>query len=134
MKLLSIFIIAVGALSACQNNSATTANANKSVVSPANAQANKLSAPLGNAQTNQPSQPSTVKIGEGTGVVTKINLEIGSVELDHDEIKGMMPAMQMEFYVSDKKELQPLKIGDKVLFTLEDNKGAEKITKITKVE
>lgn len=77
---------------------------------------------------------SDVKTAQSTGVVTKINLEAGSVELDHDEIKGMMPAMQMEFNVADRKELKPLKIGDKVAFTLEDNKGRETITKIAKHE
>ena len=64
--------------------------------------------------------------------MTKINLEIGSVELDHEEIKGAMPAMIMEFYVSDKKMLDNLKVGDKVDFVLEDNAGAEQIIKIRK--
>lgn len=45
-----------------------------------------------------------------------------------------MPAMLMEFYVTNKAELESLKVGDKVVFTLEDNKGAEKITKIAKIE
>ena len=39
----------------------------------------------------------------GKGVVTKINLDLVSVELDHEEIKGLMPKMTMEFYV--KKNL-----------------------------
>ncbi|CAN5857551.1 hypothetical protein BH20ACI4_BH20ACI4_32470 [soil metagenome] len=38
---------------------------------------------------------SPVKRFDGTGVVTKLNLELGSVELDHEEIKGSMPAMIM---------------------------------------
>ncbi len=89
-----------------------------------------------NVQINSPKQPNTaaVKTGRGTGLVTKINLEIGSVELKHEEIKGMMPAMQMEFYVGEKKELEPLKIGDHVVFTLEDNQGAERIINISKTE
>ncbi len=75
---------------------------------------------------------STIKTYDGTGIVTKINLEIVSVELKHEEIKDLMPAMQMEFYVSDKKMLENLKIGDKVDFVLEDNAGAEKIINIKK--
>ena len=75
---------------------------------------------------------SKIKTFDGTGAVTKINLEIGSVELDHEEIKGLMPAMQMEFYVSDKKMLEKLKVGDKVDFILEDNAGAEQIINIKK--
>ena len=75
---------------------------------------------------------SKIKTFDGTGAVTKVNLEIGSVELDHEEIKGLMPAMQMEFYVSDKKMLEKLKVGDKVDFILEDNTGAEQIINIKK--
>src|SRR5687767_1461460 len=55
---------------------------------------------------------------DGKGVVTKIDLELGSVEMDHEEIKDLMPPMKMEFYVSDKKLLEDLKVGDKVDFVL----------------
>ena len=42
-----------------------------------------------------------------------------------------MPAMEgMEFYVSDVKMLDKLKVGDKVDFVLEDNAGAERIISI----
>lgn len=68
----------------------------------------------------------------GKGKVTKINLELGSVELDHEEIKGVMPAMRMEFYVSDKKLLEDLNGGDNVEFTLRYKDGTETITSIKK--
>lgn len=73
-----------------------------------------------------------IKVGKSTGVVTKINMEMGSVELDHDDIPGMMPAMLMEFYVKDKKLLNGLKVGDKVSFILEERNGADKIIEIKK--
>lgn len=73
-----------------------------------------------------------IKVGKSTGVVTKINMEMGSVELDHDDIPGMMPAMLMEFYVKDKKLLNGLKVGDKVSFVLEERNGADKIIEIKK--
>lgn len=73
---------------------------------------------------------SAVKRFDGKGVVTKINLELGSVELDHEEIEGSMPAMIMEFYVTDKRQLEPLKVGDKVEFVLEEDRGQEKLTSI----
>jgi len=73
-----------------------------------------------------------IKTYDGKGTVTKINLELGSVELNHEEIKGLMPAMQMEFYVSDKAMLDNLKVGEAVDFVLEDNAGAERIIKIKK--
>lgn len=66
----------------------------------------------------------------GTGKVTKINPELGSVELDHDEIKEVMPKMIMEFFVSDKKLLSGLKLGDTVDFTLRYKDGQETIIDI----
>ncbi len=67
----------------------------------------------------------------GKGKVTKINNEIGSVEMDHDDIPGLMPAMRMEFYVADKAMLNGLAVGDSVDFILY-KKGTETITKLTK--
>lgn len=76
---------------------------------------------------------SKIKIYDGIGVVTKINLKLVSVELNHEEIKGLMPKMTMEFYVKEKLELEKLKVGDKVEFVLEDNAGAEQIVSITTI-
>lgn len=68
----------------------------------------------------------------GKGVVTKLNVEQGSIELDHEEIKDMMPAMQMEFFVTDKKILDGLKVGDKVDFVLRHKNPTETIVSIKK--
>jgi len=45
-----------------------------------------------------------------------------------------MPKMTMEFYVKEKRELEQLKVGDKVNFVLEDNAGAEQIINIKKAK
>lgn len=74
------------------------------------------------------------KYYEAKGVITEIRQNEGVVELKHEEIKDLMPAMTMMFYVSNKSELQNLKVADAVDFTLEDNKGAEKIVKIAKAK
>jgi Cu(I)/Ag(I) efflux system membrane protein CusA/SilA len=66
------------------------------------------------------------------GVVTKINLEAGSIEIDHEEIKDLMPKMVMEFFVSEKKMLDGLKVGDRVEFVLTYKDPTETITKIKK--
>jgi Cu/Ag efflux protein CusF len=79
-----------------------------------------------------PSPQSKIKTYKGVGVVTFIDLEQVVVELDHEEIKGSMPAMKMMFYVKDKAQLAVLQIGDKVNFILEDNQGQEKIIDIKK--
>jgi Cu(I)/Ag(I) efflux system periplasmic protein CusF len=68
------------------------------------------------------------------GVVTKINTEIGSVELNHGDIPGVMPPMQMEFFVSDKKILDGLKVGDNVDFVLRYKHPTETIVQITKAK
>lgn len=70
----------------------------------------------------------------GTGKVTKINTELGSVELDHREIVGVMPAMQMEFYVKDKSLLDGIKVGDNVEFVLEYKHPSETIVGIKKIQ
>ena len=71
---------------------------------------------------------------DGKGVVTKINLKDGSVEMDHEEIRDLMPAMRMEFFVRDKADLEKLKVGDKVEFVIEYKDGQEKIITIKKAE
>ena len=70
----------------------------------------------------------------GKGVVTKINMELGSVEMDHEDIPNLMPAMRMEFYVSDKKVLDGLKVGDTVDFVLRYKDRTETIVKLSKAK
>ncbi len=70
----------------------------------------------------------------GRGKVTKINNELGSVEINHEEIKDVMTAMQMEFFVSDKALLKGLKVGDEVNFTLHYVHPQETIIAISKIK
>lgn len=79
-----------------------------------------------------PSKTDGVRYFNSKGIVTKINMELGSVELDHEDIPGLMPAMIMEFYVKDKQMLVPLKVGDKVEFTIEEKNNTEIISAIKK--
>ena len=69
---------------------------------------------------------------QGKGKVTKINNELGSVEIEHEEIKDVMPAMPMELYVSNKAMLKTIKVGDQVDFTLRYKDGQETIISISK--
>ncbi len=69
---------------------------------------------------------------QSKGVVTKINNELGSIEIDHENIPDLMPAMKMEFTVKDKAMLKPIAIGDTVTFTIEYSQGTEKIIAIGK--
>lgn len=70
---------------------------------------------------------------DARGVITKINAELGSVEIDHEDIPGLMPPMKMEFYVQDKKMLAGLAEGDPVDFVLEYKHPQETIASIKKV-
>ena len=70
----------------------------------------------------------------GRGKITKINNELGSVEFDHDEIPGLMPAMRMEFFVTDKAMLKGLKVGDNAQFTVRYNEGQENIIALSKAK
>lgn len=87
------------------------------------------------AQTPLPA-PSIPKDGNynGKGEITKINTELGSVEMKHEKIKDLMEAMQMEFFVKDKKILEGLKVGDKVDFVVEYKHPQEVITSIKKAQ
>lgn len=80
--------------------------------------------------------PSIPKDGnyDGKGEVTKINLELGSVELKHEDMPGLMPAMQMEFFVKDKAILKEIKVGDRVDFVVEYKHPQETIISITKAK
>lgn len=86
--------------------------------------------------TPLPTAQPTPKNGDypGKGKVTKINNELGSVEMNHEEIVGVMPAMLMEFYVTDKAMLKGIAVGDNVDFILKYDDGRETISKITKVK
>jgi Cu/Ag efflux protein CusF len=70
---------------------------------------------------------------QGEGKVISIDVKRPSIEIDHQEIKGLMPAMTMEFYVKDKSLLADLKRGDHIQFTLENGVGGLKITSIKRL-
>jgi Cu/Ag efflux protein CusF len=131
----AVSFIAFGCQSTSSNSTKPIVNIEKptpaAVLNNSNIVANS-----GNANSNtssaQTDSRNVVKNFPGRGIVTKIDLELVSVEMNHEEIKGLMPAMTMEFYAKDKKQLEVLKVGDKVDFNLEDKAGAELITDIKK--
>jgi len=66
----------------------------------------------------------------GTGVVMTINRAEGWIEINHGEIKDLMPAMQMEFNVRNKSLLDRVKVGERVDFTLIETEKGEYLTEI----
>jgi Cu/Ag efflux protein CusF len=55
---------------------------------------------------------------QGQGTVRSIDLQKGTVTIDHGEIQGLMPPMVMEFVVDPQEALQGLQPGDRISFTL----------------
>jgi Cu(I)/Ag(I) efflux system periplasmic protein CusF len=80
--------------------------------------------------------PSIPKDGnyDAKGEVTKINLEGGSIEIKHEDIKDLMAPMQMEFFVKEKALLKGLAVGDKIDFVIEYKHPTEIITSIKKTQ
>jgi len=70
----------------------------------------------------------------GKGVVKLINKQEGWIEIDHEEIEGLMPAMVMEWFVEKKSLLNKVKVGDKVKFTVVETGKAEIITDLERIE
>jgi len=66
----------------------------------------------------------------GNGIVMTINRAEGWIEINHDEIKDLMPAMQMEFNVRDRSLLDRVKVGERVDFSIVETKKGEYLTDI----
>ena len=74
-------------------------------------------------------QPGTY---QGVGVVKGLNPQAPAIEIDHEEIVGLMPAMQMEFPVTDGALLSGLAVNDRIDFTVVEKTGLMKVTAIKK--
>jgi len=55
----------------------------------------------------------------GVGVVTAIDAASGALTLDHGEIKGLMPAMEMMYRVKSRALSDGLRKGDRIDFGLD---------------
>lgn len=67
------------------------------------------------------------------GEIRKVDAVQGKLTIRHEEIKSItMPPMTMVFVVQDPKQMQDLKVGDKVMFQVVDQAGRLVITKINK--
>lgn len=74
-------------------------------------------------------QPNTY---QGVGVVKGLNPKGPAIEIDHEEIVGLMQAMQMEFPVTDVALLSGLAVNDRIDFTVVEKDGAMRVTDIKK--
>ena len=67
------------------------------------------------------------------GTVKSIDPKLPAIEIDHEDIKGLMPAMKMQFHVQDKVLLEGVAPGDRVTFTIESGVGGLKVVSIHKM-
>ena len=90
-----------------------------------------------NRESPAPSPPSpaaAVQPGtfQGVGVVKRLDPKAPAIEIDHGDITGLMPAMQMEFPVTDVALLSGLAVNDRIEFTVVEKTGEMKVTAIKK--
>ena len=71
-------------------------------------------------------------VHHGVGVVESIDKDNSMVQIDHEDIPGYMPAMNMPFHVSTKALLDTVQAGDKVEFTLKDTEKGMVVIEIKK--
>jgi len=69
----------------------------------------------------------------GVGIVKSTNVKLPSIEIQHQDIPGLMPAMTMEFYVKDKSLLDGVKAGDRIDFVLENGVAGLRVVGINKL-
>lgn len=74
--------------------------------------------------------PITNKPYPARGVVKLINRKEGWIEISHEPIPDLMPAMEMEWFVEKKSLLDHVAVGDKVNFTIVDTGKAQIITEL----
>lgn len=65
--------------------------------------------------------------------VVAIDPDRKGVTLDHEEIPGLMKAMQMKYQVADPKVLDGTAVGDQVSGRLKAHSGTYTITRLEKV-
>ena len=70
---------------------------------------------------------------QATGVVRSLNATLPSIEIEHGDIPGLMPAMKMDFHVKDRSLLNGIAANDRIQFTVENGVGGLKITEIKKL-
>jgi len=79
-----------------------------------------------------PGEVEKKNLHHGVGTVESIDIEHATVQIDHEEIKDVMPAMSMPYAVKDKALLEAVVLGNKVDFWLESTDAGLVIVEIKK--
>lgn len=70
--------------------------------------------------------------GHGVGVIESFDQERATIQIDHEEIKDLMPPMNMPFAVKDKSLLDTVNPGDKIDFWVESTPAGLVVVRIQK--
>ena len=86
------------------------------------------------ATPSGPAAAVQTNLYHGSGVVKAVytNPKAPAIEIDHGDIDGLMPAMQMQFPVTDPKLLNGIAVNDHIDFTIEAAAGQMKVAEIKK--
>lgn len=124
----------IGLQQACKRPQAKPPSA-QTQSTPAAAPAGQSAAPGEQAPEaeSSPQANAGAKVFNGEGVVEGVDRSIDTIQINHGDIKGYMPAMSMPYRVKDKSMLDLVKSGDKVTFTLEDTSKGAVLIEIKKV-
>ena len=79
-----------------------------------------------------PGEEASKDVHRGVGVVESIDRENAAVQIDHEEIKDVMPAMNMPYGVKDRSLLDSIAAGDKIEFWLKSTPSGLIVVKIKK--
>ena len=83
---------------------------------------------------SQSQQPAVGAVHHGVGVVDAIDKEMGTLQINHEEIKDYMPPMSMPYPVKDRSLLDLVSPGDRVEFSLEGTTKGDVVSEIKKVD
>jgi protein SCO1/2 len=72
------------------------------------------------------------KLYDVRGKVVAVDAAKPAVTLDHEDIPGLMRAMQMEFALEDPKLLEGIKVGDQVQGRLKKGESGYVLTRLEK--
>jgi protein SCO1 len=117
MKIKLVLVLASLFLGACGGGNQSSHNGSTASPSPA---------------VSGPEAAVAVRSYPGVGTVKAVNPKAPSIEIDHGDIEGLMPAMQMEFEVADAALLNGIQVNDHIDFTIEDRTGSMRVTAINK--
>ena len=87
---------------------------------------------VGCSNQTGPTGQDAAKFYDIKGKVVSVEAEKKTIELDHEEIPGLMKAMKMEYNVADQKLIEGLKAGDTIQGKFKVESGKYTITSLEK--